>query len=252
MPVYGLKKDKLWFPDADEHIDDIISVGGDLKIERLVAAYNNGVFPWYNKPGEFVWWQPVVRCVLFFEKLRISHSMRNVLNQNIYTCTVDTAFREVMEGCRGGKRQSETWIHDEVVEAYCELHKLGLAHSFEVWKDGELAGGLYGVSFGRMFCGESMFALQPNASKAALIFAVHHLHRNDFYWIDCQVANDHLLSLGAEVITRDYFLTMLRVAQQKDTLKGNWSKLESFSHQFTPEELKSKIPKYDKWKYLRS
>lgn len=235
MPIYRLKKESLWFPDADEFEGDVVAVGGDLRPERLVAAYSQGIFPWYNEPGEIVWWHPEERCVLYLDNLHISHSMRNSINKNEFTCTFDRDFNAVIEGCREGEREGETWIHDEVVEAYVQLHKIGLAHSVEVWKNGKLVGGLYGISLGNMFCGESMFARESNASKFGFIFLVKQLKELGWTWIDCQVINDHLKSLGAEVIKRDLYIAMLRVALYPETMKGNWGSPEVYYKRPLPE-----------------
>jgi len=235
MPIYRLKNEKLWFPDPDEFEGDVVAVEGDLRPERLVAAYSQGIFPWYNDPGEIVWWHPEERCVLHLEKLRVSHSMRNTINRCEFTCTFDRAFEEVIEACREGEREGETWIHDEVVENYIQLHKIGLAHSVEVWKNGKLVGGLYGVSLGSMFCGESMFARESNASKFGFIFLVNQLKQLGWKWIDCQVINDHLESLGAEVISRDLFIAMLRVAMHSETIKGNWGQMDLLKYKISSD-----------------
>jgi leucyl/phenylalanyl-tRNA---protein transferase len=222
MAVYQLDNE-IWFPSPDEYDSDIVAVGGDLRAERLLTGYSMGIFPWYNDPGEIIWWCPAERCLLMTDHVHISHSMRNVFNRNEYRFSMDTAFREVMEGCRGGDREGETWILDEMLEAYCHLHELGYAHSVEVWKDNALVGGLYGVSLGHVFFGESMFSRSPNSSKAALIWLSQHLKANGWKMIDCQVHTDHLESLGGEVYGRKEFLALLDVEMKYPTLRGNWA-----------------------------
>ncbi len=222
MPVY-LLDDTLWFPEPDEFDSDIVAVGGDLRPERLLDAYSRGIFPWYNEPGEIHWWCPSERCVLYTNEFHISHSLRNTLNKNHFQFTFDTAFNEVIEGCREGIRHQHTWILDEMVEAYKKLHLAGLAHSVEVWENGTLAGGLYGVSLGRVFYGESMFSRSKDSSKAALYFLAKDLEEKGWKLIDCQVENDHLVSLGARVITREKFLEELETELKYPTVRGKWN-----------------------------
>jgi len=222
MPVYQLPDDHIWFPDPSEFDGDVVAVGGDLSIERLLTAYSLGIFPWYNDPGEMVWWCPADRCVLYLDQLKISHSMRNIINRKIFTVTMDKDFNGVIEGCRAGDRKHATWLLDEMADAYNELHRMGLAHSVEVWQDDKLVGGLYGVSLGHMFFGESMFSLAPNSSKAGFIFLVEHLKKLGWPMIDCQVFNPHLGSLGAVNIPRAEFLAILDEELKHDTLQRSW------------------------------
>lgn len=228
MPVYLLEENDTWFPPPSEYEGDIIAIGGDLKPERLLEAYRQGNFPWYSEPGEILWWNPELRCVLLPSELHVSHSMRNTINKDIYRCTVDTAFAEVMQGCRTGGREGETWIHDEVVESYLQLHAMGYAHSFETWRGEELVGGLYGVSLGRLFFGESMFTRADNASKFAFIHLVKGLQSLGWPLVDCQVYNDHLGSLGARNIPRIEFLEILSRELKCDTVQGSWQKMDCF------------------------
>lgn len=228
MPIYQLHPDFVGFPERSEFEHDIVAVGGDLSVERLVEAYLCGVFPWYNNPGELHWYCPNERCVLAVDAVKISHSMRNTFNRNFFRYTMDTAFKDVMEACRSGEREGQTWIHDEVVEAYCKLHDIGMAHSLEVWKDDVLCGGLYGVSLGGIFFGESMFSREPNASKAGLIQLCRFLSQLEIHLVDCQVPNDHLTSLGAVNLKRDAFLDQLEVLLQQPMVKGPWD--EAFSN----------------------
>lgn len=221
MPIYQLDDD-IWFPPHGSSEMDIIAIGGDLKVERLITAYASGIFPWYDEPGEICWWSPQERCVLFNSELRVSKSMRNVLNRRDFKVTMDTAFSQVIEGCRSGERSNNTWIHEEVATAYEELFRLGLAHSVEVWRDRRLIGGLYGVSLGHVFFGESMFTVESNASKIALIYLSRWMSSMGWKFIDSQIYNDHLGSLGARNIPRDEFLSILDVELKYPTLKGPW------------------------------
>ena len=222
MPIYQLHPDYVGFPPRSEFDDDRVAVGGDLRIERLLEAYARGIFPWYNEPGKLHWYCPEERCVLPVSKVQVSHSMRSLLRKGDFSFTVDSSFREVIEACREGERQGQTWIHDEIVDAYTELHRIGVAHSLEVWQQGRLVGGLYGVSIGSMFFGESMFSRQANASKAALIELCRFLPTIGIEIVDCQVPNNHLLSMGAEVWQRDYFLDTLELATKHETITGSW------------------------------
>lgn len=212
MPVFRITQELIFpHPDlADE--DGLLGVGGDLSTERLLLAYRNGIFPWYSKGDPIMWWSPDPRCVLFPEKLKITTRLRRTLNREGITVTFDRHFAEVIKHCATVKRKGQrgTWITPEMVAAYCKLHEEGHAHSVEVSMDGELAGGLYGVSVGKVFCGESMFSLRPDASKIALVHLVRRLREWEFPIIDCQVTNPYLLSMGAEEISRKEFLKYLQ------------------------------------------
>jgi leucyl/phenylalanyl-tRNA--protein transferase len=201
----------------------LLAVGGDLSPERLIAAYREGIFPWYGDGEPILWWSPDPRFVLFPNELRISRSMRQFLKKGIVRITFDQAFREVIAACRRPRPgQNGTWITDEMREAYGALHDLGYAHSVEVWQEKELVGGLYGVSLGGAFFGESMFSEIPNASKAALITLVLYLEKRGFDLIDCQVETAHLAGLGARPIPRCDFCELLRQSLRHETLRGNW------------------------------
>ena len=204
-----------------------MAVGGNLSVPQLVAAYQRGVFPWFSRNEPIIWWSLDPRFVLFPERLKVSKSMRPYFNQKKFTVTFDQAFEMVVERCaripRAGQRS--TWITSDMKSAYVELHRAGLAHSVEVWKDDELAGGLYGVSLGRMFFGESMFAQVPNASKFGFISLVRALQKLGFTLIDCQQATRHLESLGAESIARTDFLQRVQENHQHPTLRGSWKHL---------------------------
>lgn len=227
MAVYMLNSE-LVFPDPRKaNPDGLLAVGGDLTPTRLLLAYESGIFPWFSPPDPLLWWSPDPRCVIFTDKVKVSKSMRNVLNRNEFEVTYDKDFLGVMSGCRSVDRpgQDGTWITSEILEAYHNLHDLGMAHSIEVWHQGELVGGLYGVSIGKIFCGESMFANKSNASKVALIHLCRRLHKWGFELIDCQIYNDHLGSMGAEHISRAEFLQKLDEAMEKDSIIGNWGDL---------------------------
>ena len=204
---------ELYFPSASETSPEgIIAVGGDLSPERLLLAYQNGIFPWYDNDEPKLWWCPEERMVLFFENLRITKSMRNILNRKEFQVTFNTAFRDVISNCQQSPRKDQdgTWISDEIVEAYCKLHELGHAKSVEVWQNNELVGGLYGIDLGDVFCGESMFSKVPNASKVAFIHLAKQLEIANYKILDCQVHNNHLESLGCIEIDRDDFLMILK------------------------------------------
>lgn len=222
MPIYRLDEE-LWFPASSEYESDVVAVGGDIKLERILLGYSMGIFPWYNDPEEKLWWCPEERCLFRTDQVHVSHSMRNVLNKGIYRVTYDTCFRAVMEGCRSGDREGETWILDEIVDAYCDLHEQGLCHSVEVWEGDELVGGLYGGSLGRMFFGESMFSKRPNASKTGLIHLARRLNEKGWTYIDCQVFTEHLGSLGGFKMPRPEFLKLLDVELKYPTWQGPWT-----------------------------
>lgn len=205
-----LLSDKLEFPDVSQATSEgLLAVGGDLSIDRLILAYRSGIFPWFDDDEVILWWSPDPRFVLFPEKLKVSKSMRQVLRSQDFTVTINKDFKTVIAECSKAKRsgQAGTWITEDMIKAYTELHFLGYATSVEVWQNDALVGGLYGVDLGNgVFCGESMFAKVSNASKVAFIAFIQNTNYN---LIDCQVHTNHLESLGAEEIKRDFFLTYL-------------------------------------------
>jgi leucyl/phenylalanyl-tRNA--protein transferase len=207
-----LISDSIYFPPVTEATSEgILAVGGDLSPERLVLAYKSGIFPWFN-PGEpILWWAPNSRMVLFLEDLIVSKSMRNILNRNVFKVTFNQDFKAVIYNCRSIKREGQngTWISDDMIEAYCKLHKLGIAKSVEVWQNEELVGGLYGIDLGNVFCGESMFSKVSNASKVAFITLANQLKNDNYKLLDCQVYNEHLESLGCKEIDREDFMKIL-------------------------------------------
>lgn len=210
--MYFLSKELYFPPSTQTSPEGILAIGGDLSPERLLLAYQNGIFPWFNEDEPILWWCPEERMVLFFEDLKISKSMRNIINQKKFNITFNTAFREVITNCKKAfrKGQEGTWITNEMVEAYCKLNNLGIAKSVEVWQDNELVGGLYGIDLGHIFCGESMFSSVSNASKVAFIYLAKQLEFAGYRLLDCQVYNDHLASLGCVEIDREDFLTLIR------------------------------------------
>jgi leucyl/phenylalanyl-tRNA---protein transferase len=224
-----LLDDDLHFPpveEAGEH--GLLAVGGDLSAARLLAAYEHGAFPWFMPDDPILWWAPFERAVLPAQGLKVSKSMRNELNRNRYRVTLDRAFEDVVRGCQTAPRDGEgTWISDDIVSAYLALHELGVAHSIEAWDGDTLAGGLYGVSLGRMFFGESMFSKATNASKVAFVKLVRWLELRGFGPVDCQIMNPHLASMGVQPWPREAFQTALnKHLHSGATLQGPWTSFE--------------------------
>jgi leucyl/phenylalanyl-tRNA--protein transferase len=207
--IFRLTED-LIFPDTSlAEPDGLLAIGGDLSRERLILAYRNGIFPWFSEGDPICWFAPPERCVIFPEHVKVSKSMRKILADGVFTVTLDKAFKEVIVNCAESPRKGQdgTWITTAMQDAYIDLHEHGWAHSVEIWYNGTLAGGLYGLEINGVFCGESMFSLMSNASKTALIW----LCRNPVYrLIDCQLPNDHLMSLGAEMIPAEDYLSILQ------------------------------------------
>lgn len=225
--MYLLSDEHYRFPlpdNADEN--GLLAIGGDLAPERILTGYRQGIFPWFNEDEPILWWCPDPRFVLYPGELHIPKSMRPILNGRKFRITYDREFRKVITGCRQPREnRTDTWITDDMLEAYCRLHEMGFAHSVEVWKEDELAGGLYGVALGRVFSGESMFSDVPNASKAGFISLVIQLRKHHFGMIDCQLPTDHLRRFGAKEIPRKRFLNELFKRLQEHDLKGNWGEL---------------------------
>jgi leucyl/phenylalanyl-tRNA--protein transferase len=214
------------FPPVDKADQyGILAIGGDLSVSRLLDAYSRGIFPWYDAGQPIIWWSPNPRFVLFPDELVVSKSMRQVINRKLFTVTYDQEFYRVITSCAQTRRRKEhgTWITQDMIDAYLQLHHEGYAHSVEVWSGDTLAGGLYGVSLGSVFFGESMFTLIPNASKTALITLTQQLINRGFTLIDSQVHTDHLESLGCKEIPRDQYLTLLSEGLTRPTLRGNWN-----------------------------
>ncbi|GAB4376400.1 MAG: leucyl/phenylalanyl-tRNA--protein transferase [Salibacteraceae bacterium] len=213
------------FPPVTHANDDgLLAVGGDLRPERLIAAYESGIFPWYNEGQPILWWAPPERMILFPYNFRLTKSLAQSIRNRGYQTSFDTAFEQVIEHCQKTERpgQNGTWITQEMKNAYIELHRFGYAHSVEVWQGPQLVGGLYGVSLGKAFFGESMFSLERDASKVALHALNERITRLDFHFIDCQLHTDHLASLGAQLIPRDEFMELLKLALDHPDHRGNW------------------------------
>lgn len=224
MAIYRLGRE-IAFPDPSlAEPDGLLAVGGDLGPERLLAAYAEGIFPWYDERSPILWWSPDPRLVLEPEALHVSRRLARTLRQGRFRVSSDTAFEEVIRSCAARARpgQRGTWITPEMIGAYVRLHELGFAHSFECWADGALVGGLYGVSLGAAFFGESMFADRSDASKVAFVRGVEWLRARGIRLVDCQVRTEHLVSLGAHEIPREEFLERLTEALDSATLHGRW------------------------------
>lgn len=228
MPVYQLPE-ALIFPDPElANPDGIIALGGDLSAERILLAYENGIFPWFSSNEPILWWSPNPRMVLYPAKVKVSKSMKQVLRSNKFSCTFDQDFETVIRSCAKTRPKQDNvwaWLTEEMIQAYLRLHQLGFAHSVEVWQNNEIVGGLYGVSLGGVYFGESMFSKVSNSSKVGFITLVRKLEALNFGLIDCQVHTNHLESLGAEEITRTAFLAELEDELQKPTFRGSWEKL---------------------------
>ncbi|MES2332913.1 MAG: leucyl/phenylalanyl-tRNA--protein transferase [Bacteroidota bacterium] len=212
MPLYALDS-SLWFPPVEDALEDgLLAMGGDVSVERLKLAYQQGIFPWYDGDTP-LWWSPDPRFVLFPEKLKVSKSMEVLIKKNTFHFTVNQAFSQVISNCKKLQRKGQdgTWITDELESSINKLHELGIAHSAEAWLNDELVGGLYGLRMGRLFFGESMFSKVSNASKFAFIKYVRQLQNENVFLIDCQVYTEHLESLGAEMIGRKEFMEAIRL-----------------------------------------
>ncbi len=228
MPVYQLPEDDYVFPDPnDAEEDGLIAIGGDLNPERIAIAYINGIFPWFNPEDPILWWSPNPRTILYPNQFQISKSLNRVLKSGKFIVKFDTNFTSVIEKCSKTirKEETDTWISDEIISAYTQFHNLGLAHSVETYFEGNLVGGLYGISIGKAFFGESMFSIMPDASKIALLKLCEWLTFKEFHFIDCQMHTQHLISLGAVDISREKYLEILEKALNQKTINGNWGDL---------------------------
>lgn len=214
------------FPPAHQAMRDpngLLAIGGDLSVARLIRAYSAGIFPWYNPDEPILWWSPDPRAVLVPEALKVSRSLSKSIRREDYAVTLDLAFARVLLECSGPRTHSRgTWLGPEMREAYEELHACGYAHSVEVWRAGELIGGLYGVALGRVYFGESMFSRADDASKIGLYWLCRQLQAWNFPLIDCQVGSAHLRSLGAQDVSRERFINLLRVAVDLPPRTGRW------------------------------
>jgi leucyl/phenylalanyl-tRNA--protein transferase len=223
MPVFRLD-DRLVFPPVHLAEDGLLALGGDLRPERLLLGYTQGIFPWYAENLPILWHSPDPRMVMTTRDLVIQRSLRKTIRRRAYDITADAAFADVLRGCAEVPRpgQTGTWLIPEMVDAYMKLHELGFAHSFEAWREGELVGGLYGVSLGAAFFGESMFARAPDASKVAFVASVRQLDDWHIGLIDCQVHTEHLERFGAYEVPRVQYLQMLARALDEPTRRGKW------------------------------
>jgi leucyl/phenylalanyl-tRNA--protein transferase len=224
VPIYQLTE-KLIFPHpklANE--DGLLAWGGDLSAERLLLAYSNGIFPWFDDESPILWWALDPRMVLFPEKLRVTKSLKQSIRNHRIEVKFDENFELVIRHCAEANRKGQdgTWINSRMIRAYVELHEQGFAHSAETYYNGELVGGLYGVSLGRVFCGESMFYIRPDASKVALFYLVEKLKSWNFDLIDSQQDTSHMRSMGAELITLEDYLERLKKSLKNPTFRGKW------------------------------
>ena len=223
MPVFRLGKEIVFPHPLLREPDGLMAAGGDLSLERLRLAYSWGIFPWYHDDLPFLWWWTCPRLMLRTDRIHISHSMRSLMSKNIFRVTFNTSFSEVIHACASVERKDQpgTWILPEMIQAYEALHEKGDVISVEVWQDSVLAGGLYGVLSGHIFSGESMFSIQPNTSKLALIHLCSYLQSINVQWIDCQQDTPHMKSMGAELLDETQYLELLRrnqrtILQQSD------------------------------------
>lgn len=224
MPVFELSKD-LIFPSPEfARSDGLLCFGGDLSPERLTLAYQNGIFPWFSEYDPILWWSPDPRLVLKPGNIHISKSLKKSLKKEKFTIRTDTAFEQTILACSQPRKDenNSTWLVDEMIDAYIDLHQKGIAHSVEAWYEDRLVGGLYGISLGRSFFGESMFSAEKDASKTALVALALHLQENKFDLIDCQVTTGHLMSMGAIEIPRNTFLDIIQPSVKKTVSTDIW------------------------------
>ena len=209
--MYFLTKELYFPPVSEASYEGVLAVGGDLSVERLLLAYRNGIFPWFNEDEPIFWWAPSERMVINPNDYKVAKSLRNIINRNHFEVTINKNFSGVISNCQNAERKGQvgTWITDDIIKSYTQLHELGKAMSFEVWQNEELVGGLYGVDLGHVFCGESMFSKVTNASKIAFVKLIEYLKENNYKLLDCQVHNDHLEKLGAFEISREAFMLVL-------------------------------------------
>ena len=227
MAYYFLNEDLYFPPVSQTNRDGVLAIGGDLSVDRLLLAYYSGVFPWFSEGEPIIWWSPDPRFVLYPADLKVSKSMKQILKKNEFEVTFDKDFLAVISNCQQKKRKGQfgTWITEDIITAYNNLHKEGIAHSVEVWKEGKLVGGLYGIALGNCFFGESMFAHVSNASKVGFITLVQKLTEKNIHLIDCQIHTEHLESLGGAFVSRKKFIKEVEENSKNDNLKGNWSEI---------------------------
>jgi leucyl/phenylalanyl-tRNA--protein transferase len=224
MPIFRLSEKISFPPPHFAEPEGLLAVGGDLSEKRILLAYQMGIFPWFAEKEPILWWSPDPRLLIYPSNIYVSKRLKRTIRQATFQTTCDTAFDRVISACASirVKNFKETWIGDEMIDAYCRLFKSGYAHSVEVWYRGELAGGLYGLSLGGSFFGESMFSYVSNTSKIALVALCRFLNTLSFDMIDCQVKTDHLKRMGAVEVSRSRFLKQLQHSMPRQTLKGNW------------------------------
>jgi len=225
MPLFRLSK-RLDFPPAWlARSDGLLCIGGDLSPQRLLLAYKNGIFPWFSMDEPFLWWSPDPRLVLFPREINISKSLNKKIKKNLLNVTMDNAFEQTIQCCAKPRKEGYegTWLVDEMIDAYIQLHDMGYAHSIETWRENKLVGGLYGVCLGGSFFGESMFSFENDASKIALVALASYLKNQRFDLIDCQVTTTHLLNMGACEISRNSFLDIINKSVKRKDLKNIWN-----------------------------
>lgn len=225
MTIFELSNE-IVFPNPElAEEDGLLAVGGDLSPKRLLAAYSMGIFPWYGEGDPILWWTLNPRLIVLPIEAKFSKSLLKIVKNKEFEIRIDTCFSDVIQNCAVIQRenQKETWITNDMINAYIKLHELGYAHSFETFQNNKLVGGLYGVSIGKMFAGESMFYLVSNASKVAFYYLVAYIKKMEFNFIDCQQPTNHLISLGARPVSRKLFLQLLYKSMQHESLKGKWN-----------------------------
>jgi len=224
MPVFYLTDQHIFPPPQLAEKEGLLAVGGDLSQDRLLLAYSMGIFPWYSDEEPVLWWSPDPRLVLYPKEIKISKTLKKIIKKDEFAITMDQAFTGVIRECAQIRSENSegTWINEDMMKAYCGLHQSGYAHSVEAWYKGELAGGLYGVSLGKSFFGESMFTRISNASNVALAKLAEYLTELSFDMVDCQVKTEHMIRFGAREISRDQFLQQLKESLSKQTIKGKW------------------------------
>ncbi|MBT3207547.1 MAG: leucyl/phenylalanyl-tRNA--protein transferase [Bacteroidetes bacterium] len=225
MPIFQLTKELVFPHPSLSEADGLLAFGGDLSTERLLLAYSNGIFPWYNPEEPILWWSPEPRTVFFPDEFKLTKSLKQTIRSKKFEVKFDTCFEEVIRNCSSlkNRQDNETWLGSEMQQAYILLHKKGFAHSVETFYKDELVGGLYGISLGRVFFGESMFYRKSDASKIALYYLCQKLIEHDFHFIDAQMTTNHILSLGASELTRNEYLKLLSPALQHKSIIGKWT-----------------------------
>jgi len=224
MPVFYLTDENIFPPPHLAEKEGLLAVGGDLSKDRLLLAYRMGIFPWYSDEEPVLWWSPDPRLVLYPKEIKVSKTLKKIIKKDKFHITMDQAFAGVIRECAQIRADNNvgTWINEDMMKAYFRLHQSGYAHSVEAWYEGGLSGGLYGVSLGKSFFGESMFTRISNASNVALVKLVEYLTALSFDMIDCQVRTEHMIRFGAREIPRDLFLQQLEESLDKQTIKGKW------------------------------